>query len=145
MAKWYAAGFWFGIYNGKLRFYRGSTTFVESTTAIPINRWTHIAVNSYYDAWDNAYISEFYINGDLDGYQLHTGAGAVGGTYDLHIGNDQSVEYFVGDIAEARIWFGGAGRRKSARGHAPRHQREAPRLDRELAFNGRFQRFDQRD
>ena len=49
MAKWYAAGFWFGIYNGKLRFYRGSTTFVETTAAIPINRWTHIAVNSYYD------------------------------------------------------------------------------------------------
>ena len=109
MAKWYAAGFWFGIYNGKLRFYRGSTTFVETTTAIPINRWTHIAVNSYYDAWDNVYISEFYINGDLDGYQLHTGAAAVGGTYNLTIGSDQGVEYFVGDIAEARLWYGARG------------------------------------
>jgi hypothetical protein len=109
MAKWYAAGFWFGIYNGKLRFYRGSTTFVETTAAIPINRWTHIAVNSYYDAWDNVYLAEFYINGDLDGYQLHTGAAAVGGTYNLTIGSDQGVEYFVGDIAEARLWYGARG------------------------------------
>ncbi len=109
MAKWYAAGFWFGIYNGKLRFYRGSTTFVETTAAIPINRWTHIAVNSYYDAWDNVYLAEFYINGDLDGYQLHTGAAAVGGAYNLTIGSDQGTEYFVGDIAEARLWYGARG------------------------------------
>ncbi len=46
LAKQYNAGFWFGLYNGKLRFYRGSTTYVESVTTIPINRWTHIAVAS---------------------------------------------------------------------------------------------------
>jgi len=109
MAKWYSLGFWFGVYNGKLRFYRGSGSFVESTAAIPINRWTHIAVNSYYDAWDNVYIAEFYINGDLDGYQLHTGAAAVGGAYNLTIGSDQGTEYFVGDLAEARLWLGALG------------------------------------
>lgn len=102
--KYWSVGYWFGLANGKLRFYRGSTAYVESTASIPINRWTHIAVNSYFDPWENAYWTEFYINGDLDGYQIHTGAGAVGGTYDLHIGNDQTWEYFVGDIAEARLW-----------------------------------------
>ena len=67
--KQYNVGYWFGTYNGKLRFYRGSSTFVESTTAIPLNRWTHIAVNSYYDAWGDAYGAEFYINGDIDRLQ----------------------------------------------------------------------------
>jgi hypothetical protein len=104
--KYWSSGLWFGLYNGKLRFYRGSTSSVESTAALPINRWTHIAVNSYFDPWENSYLAEFYINGDLDGYQLHTGAGAVGGTSDLHIGNDLNTEYFVGDIAEARLWLG---------------------------------------
>ncbi|MFN8594769.1 MAG: LamG-like jellyroll fold domain-containing protein [Anaerolineae bacterium] len=109
LAKQYNVGFWFGLYNGKLRFYRGSTAFAESTTAIPINRWTHIAVNSYWDPFESAYLDEFYINGDFDTYVIHTGAGAIGGTYDLHIGSDQGVEYFVGDIAEARIWYGALG------------------------------------
>ena len=107
--KQYNLGYWFGTYNGKLRFYRGSTVFVESTNAIPLNRWTHIAVNSYFDPWENAYLAEFYINGDIDSYNLHTGAGAVGGAYDLRIGSDQNTEYFVGDIAEARIWSGALG------------------------------------
>ncbi len=104
--KRYPFGYWFGVYNGKLRFFRGSASFVDSTAAIPINRWTHIAVNSYFDPGENAYLAEFYINGDLDGYQLHTGAAAVNDAYDLHLGNDQAVEYFVGDIAEARLWSG---------------------------------------
>jgi hypothetical protein len=102
--KWYSIGYWFGIYNGKLRFYRGSGNFVESTASIPINRWTHIAVSSYFDPWENAYLAEFYINGDIDSYNLHTGAAAVSGAYDLRIGSDQGVEYFGGDIAEARLW-----------------------------------------
>lgn len=109
LAKQYNVGFWFGLYNGKLRFYRGSTAYVESTATIPVNRWTHIAVNSYYDYYDGLYIDEFYINGDFENYYFHTGAGAVGGAYDLRIGSDQNVEYFVGDIAEARIWAGAYG------------------------------------
>ena len=112
LAKWYAAGFWFGIDNGKLRLYRGSTTFVQSVTSIPLNRWTHIAVASYTDYGCNptdGWCADFFINGDLDSNQAHTGGGAVGGAYDLHIGNDQTVEYFVGDIAEARIWSSALG------------------------------------
>ena len=42
-------------------------------------------------------------------YNLHTGAAAVGGAYDLRIGSDQNTEYFVGDIAEARLWYGARG------------------------------------
>ena len=53
--------------------------------------------------------AEFYINGDREGVYEHAGAAAVGGTYDLHIGNDQTFEYFVGDIAEARLWYGARG------------------------------------
>ena len=44
--KLYSVGYWFGVYNGRLRFYRGSSTFVESTTSIPTNQWTHIMVTS---------------------------------------------------------------------------------------------------
>jgi hypothetical protein len=109
LAKQYNVGYWFGLYNGKLRFYRGSGYSVESTATIPVNRWTHIAVNSYHDYYDNAYYAEFYINGDFEGYYLHNGAGAAGGTYPLNIGSDQGVEYFVGDIAEARLWLGAVG------------------------------------
>ncbi|HTP07951.1 MAG TPA: LamG domain-containing protein, partial [Anaerolineae bacterium] len=112
LAKQYNVGFWFGIYNGKLRFYRGSGTYVESVTTIPINRWTHIAVASYTDYGCNptdGMCVDFFINGDLDSDQALVGAGPVGGTYDLHIGADQGVEYFVGDIAEARVWYGGLG------------------------------------
>ena len=105
-AKQYNVGFWFGLYNGKLRFYRGSTAYVESAATIPINRWTHIAVNSYYDYYEGQYMAEFYINGDFENYYFHTGAGAVGGTYPLTIGSDQGVERFWGDIAEARLWSG---------------------------------------
>ncbi|MBI5564748.1 MAG: hypothetical protein HY870_07635, partial [Chloroflexi bacterium] len=36
LAKQYNVGFWFGVYNGKLRFYRGSTSFVEGATVIPV-------------------------------------------------------------------------------------------------------------
>ena len=107
--KMAAAGYWFGVDNGKLRFYRGSSTFVESTTAIPINRWTHIMVASYYEPYTGSYYAEFYINGNREGVYVHSGAAAVGGTYDLHIGNDQTFEYFVGDIAEARLWYGARG------------------------------------
>jgi len=32
-----------------------------------------------------------------------------GGTYNLTIGSDQGTEYFVGDIAEARLWYGARG------------------------------------
>jgi hypothetical protein len=115
MAKWYAAGFWFGIYNGKLRFYRGSTTFVESTVVIPINRWTHIAVASYYEPYTGSYLAELYINGDREGVYLHSGGAAVGGTYSLNIGSDQGTEFFVGDIAEARLWSGARGSESTRR------------------------------
>jgi hypothetical protein len=107
--KWYSIGYWFGLYNGKLRFFRGSGNYVESTASIPINRWTHIAVNSYYDPYLPGYMAEFYINGDIDSYNAHAGAAAVSGAYDLRIGSDQGAEYFVGDIAEARLWSGALG------------------------------------
>ncbi|HEY4723080.1 MAG TPA: LamG domain-containing protein, partial [Anaerolineae bacterium] len=76
MAKWYSVGFWFGLYNGKLRFYRGSGSFVETTASIPINRWTHIAVASYYEPYSGSYLAEFYINGDREGVYEHFGAAA---------------------------------------------------------------------
>ena len=65
----------------------------------PTSRWrriTNLTTGSYY--------AEFYINGDREDIYLHTGAAAVGGTAPLRIGSDQNTEYFVGDLAEARIW-----------------------------------------
>ena len=104
--KEYYSGFWFGICNGRLRFHRGTATYIESTFTVPALTWTHIAVDSYYDGYADRYYSMFYVNGDTDGYYSQTGNGVIGGTRDLRIGNDQSWDFFAGDIAEARIRTG---------------------------------------
>jgi len=104
--KEYFSGLWFGICNGRLRFHRGSANYIESTFTVPANTWTHIAVDSYFEYYENRYYSMFYVNGDTDGYYSQTGNGVIGGARDLRIGQDQSWDYFVGDIAEARIRTG---------------------------------------
>lgn len=104
--KEYFSGLWFGICNGRLRFHRGSANYIESTFTVPANTWTHIAVDSYFEYYENRYYSMFYVNGDTDGYYSQTGNGVIRGTRDLRIGQDQSWDYFVGDIAEARIRTG---------------------------------------
>ncbi len=104
VGKDYLSGFWFGLCNGYVRFYRGGPSSIQSTMAIPLNQWSHIAVSTFYDPWENSYLAEIIINGDSTGYYSIAGSGVVGGTSELHIGNDRSIEYFVGDIAEVRLW-----------------------------------------
>ena len=108
--KGYPLGYWFGMYNGKLRFYRGSTVVCRrhdrhSAQSLDAHR-RQFLLRSFRQ---RLFRPSSYINGDSDGFYLHNGAAAVGGTYDLHIGSDQNVEYFVGDIAEARLWSGARG------------------------------------
>ena len=49
--KNYLGGLWFGLYNGKLRLYRGSLSNVEHGITIPLNTWTHVAVESYLESY----------------------------------------------------------------------------------------------
>lgn len=102
--KEYFSGFWFGVCDGRLRFHRGSAAFVQSSAALPIPAftWTHIAVQSV-PQQDGSFETVFYINGEADGYYTQTGNGVIGGTRNLRIGDDQAWDYFVGDIAEARL------------------------------------------
>ncbi len=109
--KNYLGGLWFGLYNGKLRLYRGSLSNVEHSITVPLNTWTHVAVESYLESYPGSdqYMTAFYINGETDGYYSRNGSGSVGGTRDFYIGYDSGAEYFVGDIAEARLWTGTLG------------------------------------
>ena len=109
--KNYLGGLWFGLYNGKLRLYRGSLSNVEHGITIPLNTWTHVAVESYLESYPGSdqYMTSFYINGETDGYYSRNGSGSVGGARDFYIGYDSGAEYFVGDIAEARLWTGTLG------------------------------------
>ena len=51
LAKWYAAGFWFGIVQRQAALLsRQHARLSKAPPPFPINRWTHIAVYSYYDA-----------------------------------------------------------------------------------------------
>lgn len=99
-----AEGFWFGLCGGFIRFHRGTATFVQSDVAVPVNRWTHIAVSTFYEGYADEYYAEMFINGESLGYYGLTGNGAVGGTRELRIGDDQPWDYFIGDIAEVRLW-----------------------------------------
>ncbi len=102
--KDYLSGLWFGLCGGYPRFHRGSAGYVQASMSVPANTWTHLYVESWFDPYDNRYYASFYVNGESDGVYGLTGDGAIGGTRDLRIGNDQSWDYFAGSIAEARLW-----------------------------------------
>lgn len=104
LGKDYANGLWFGLCNGAVRFHRGSAAFIQGTTIVPVNQWTHIAVSTFYEPYSGEYLAEILINGESEGYYSTSGNGSVGGTRELRIGNDQAWDYFLGDIAEVRLW-----------------------------------------
>ncbi len=103
--KDYTQGFWVGICNGKLRFHRGGGPANDSLTTIPANVWTHIAVATYQGGQGEGWVTLFYLNGQLESGGTNTGNN-MAGTRELRIGYDgvNPLDYFVGDIAEARIW-----------------------------------------
>ena len=110
MAKFYSVGYWFGVYNGKSGASIGAARRLSkapprSQSIAGRTSWSRPTTEAY----TGSDYAEFYINGNREGVYVHSGAAAVGGTYDLHIGSDQNVEYFVGDIAEARLWYGARG------------------------------------
>ncbi len=110
--------YWFGLCLGKLRFYypSGTTspsgvtqTYLDSTTAIPMNTWTHLAAT-----W-NGTMARLFINGEPGGERSIANGplpmpGALLGE-PLGIGADindaflsDPVYYFAGQIDELRIW-----------------------------------------
>ncbi len=107
--KDYTQGFWVGICNGKLRFHRGGGPANDGLVTIPANVWTHIAVETYEGGQGEGWVTIFYINGELESGGSNTG-NVMAGTRELRIGYDgvNPADYFVGDIAEARIWTYGS-------------------------------------
>ncbi|MBL0173954.1 MAG: hypothetical protein IPP94_01610 [Ignavibacteria bacterium] len=101
----YSSGFWLGFnLSGYLRFYPSGAGYYESSTAVPLNQWTHIAV-SY--TVGKATV-RFFINGALDA--TITGVGVTIGMAngDLRIGADRNgntpAYFFNGRMDEVRIW-----------------------------------------
>lgn len=98
-------GYWFGINaQGQLRFYPNPSTFFESSSTVPLNTWTHVAVS--FDAFKNE--MRFYLNGTLN-RSVNTGQTYIGFSYfDLRIGADRlktgPARYWSGALDEVRIW-----------------------------------------
>ena len=102
----YHTSYWLGLgVSNHVRFYPrgGAGLFFEGTTAIPTNRWSHIAAT--YDGVAGAAI---YVNGVLDATDA-TFAGPIGtSTGDLRIGADRESTgpnyFWHGALDEIRIW-----------------------------------------
>ncbi len=100
-----AFGYWFGMTaQGKLSFHPNPNMSQESNSTIPLNAWTHVAVN--YNATAN--LMRFYINGSLD-RSINTPQSFIGYGYnDVRIGADRTpagpAHYWVGLLDEVRIW-----------------------------------------
>jgi concanavalin A-like lectin/glucanase superfamily protein/lamin tail-like protein/PA domain-containing protein/type IX secretion system substrate protein len=90
--------FLFRIDNDKITFFMNSTASVPGSTTIPVGTWTHVA-----GTYDGTTI-KVYVNGVLDG------SGSYSSTFnatanELKIGGGLSTtEYFLGDIADVRLW-----------------------------------------
>jgi ligand-binding sensor domain-containing protein len=95
-----------GFCNRTLRFYLNGNVH-ESTTAIPANVWTHIAVVwKNYTTFPNLPRVEFYINGALDRTVITSGSPSKNSTA-LYIGANPDAAgswAFSGHIAEVRLW-----------------------------------------
>ncbi len=96
--KDYTQGYWVGLCGGRIRFHTGGSAQQDGTTILVPNQWTHIAV-----VWNPANGQRrYYINGDLE--YTGTAGPAPTGSRELRIGDDYSWDFFVGYIAEARLW-----------------------------------------
>lgn len=101
----YTTGYWFGTSpNGKLIFYPWGGTYYESSGAVVLNQWSHVAIG--FNARSNTL--RFYINGVLD-RTVTTAQGSIGTTKtDLRIGADRyhggPDYYWTGRVDEVRIW-----------------------------------------
>ncbi len=97
--------YWLGFCNAPIRFYHGSTQYVDGSVAIPAGTWTHIAVT--YDGKTRRY----YVNGQLD-LETSQNSGPIAPAQDaLYIGADRDggctdpqLCGFQGLIDEVRIW-----------------------------------------
>lgn len=106
IGKDYSEGYWFGTCdNGRLRYYpSGNGTAEDSSTAIPSNEWSHVAVTY------NGATVRFYINGEVAGASSHSG-GLPSDTSPLGIGGEGSASGFPsglfpfdGRMSEVRLW-----------------------------------------
>ncbi len=100
----YMTSFWFGLNtSGKLRFYPtgGAGNYVQSTTTIPLDRWTHVAAT-----YRNG-ITTLYVNGRLDS-QTGTITGPVGENgHFVDVGQDLDGSYrWNGYLDEVRVTRG---------------------------------------
>lgn len=89
----------FRIDGDKITMYVNSGTSVQSISSIPVGVWTHVA-----GTYDGANL-KVYINGVLEGTQPFT-SNFIGTTTELKIGGglNNNTEYFLGDIADVRLW-----------------------------------------
>lgn len=99
----YNNGLWFGLCSGFLRAHRGTASFAQSTSAVPANQWSHVAVSTYYDNDGEQYIAELFINGEREGFYPLDGDGTVSTARELRIGNDAG-DFWLGQLAEIRVW-----------------------------------------
>lgn len=94
-----ARSYWFGLCDGKLRFYSGNGAFADGSAIIPVGRWTHVAVSF------DGQMRRFYVNGALDRAAPENASPLGVSTSDLRIGADQTAgAFFLGRIDEVRIW-----------------------------------------
>ena len=107
VARAQSTNLWFGLNSNRLRFARSGGTYVESTGAVPLRRWTHVAAT-----YDGA-TARFYINGVLSGSAPLAHAGnnstnrlSFGGQHDIvHLADLFAFGYpFDGLLDEVRLW-----------------------------------------
>lgn len=91
--------FLFRIDNNKIRLFLNSSTYVESTTDIPVGTWTHIA--GTYDGTN----LKIFVNG-VEENSVAFSDPLVTSDNEMKIGGGlvSDTEYFSGDIGEVRLW-----------------------------------------
>ncbi len=101
----YTNSYWLGLStSGKLRFYPNGGVFVESTNALTLDRWTHVAAT--YDS-DNGF-ALLYVDGEVAGARSGFSGSTGGNLGDLRIGADRQggnpAFFWRGNLDEVRIW-----------------------------------------
>lgn len=89
----------FRIDNDKISLYANSSASVTSSSTIPVGVWTHLA-----GTYDGSNL-RVYINGEFEGVTAHsTPLQAANGGLRIGGGIANNTEYFLGSIADVRLW-----------------------------------------